>query len=81
MTDEEDAKGLYGAWLGWLAEVDRIRAAAVAARNTEIAAAVRGLRIPETQSDDPEHDNAVWQYNAGLAAVLAFVEKGLDTTA
>ena len=53
-----------------------IEAEAVAARNAEIAAVVRGL-------DGPWPDNkAQWARDLIYrAAVLAIVEKGLDTTA
>jgi len=43
MTTEAEGKRLEEAWRGWLSEVNRIRSEAVAARNAEIAEAVRGL--------------------------------------
>ena len=76
MTDEEDAKGLYGAWLGWLAEVDRVRAAAVAVRNTEIAAAVRALDEDCHTEDGWYHQNDERPCSAvSRLDVLAIVER------
>ena len=77
-TEADDARALHQAWRGWLAEVDRIRSEAVAARNAEIAEAVRGLIIRDAWEGD-EATGKVHDHIDGecgfRAAVLALVDR------
>jgi hypothetical protein len=38
---------------------------------------VAGILMPDSASGDQEHNDAVWQYNAGLSAVLAEIDRAL----
>ena len=79
MTTEAEGKRLEEAWRGWLSEVNRIRSEAVAARNAEIAEAVRGLTSPRVHYGHCEGKPCTCglprRIQLSEAAVLAIVER------